>query len=359
MIEKLDILYREEYSNLFIETTVSQLGDKIENIKKVYDQLITDINNCQNDKQENLNKIAPIEKFENLDVDIKKLYDLKYVKFRYGNISNDRLEYVRSEIDNINAILLEVEQEKDITWIIYITTEEFVDNVDVFFNMQNFERVWLDSELSGTPKQYIDNLYKQISQKNLEIMQAKQELEDLKKNCTHILLSSYRQLQTYDKINKIKKFIIHDSKKTFYIVAWVPESDLNKISDKLDTCQNIEYTIGEKKLKKSPTKLKNNKLIKPFEMLVKMYGVPNSNEIDPTLFVAITAFIMFGFMFGDVGHGIVFLIIGILLRRKNKDFRRYFNISVEFPQQYLDFYMVVYLEKKILLKQNLLVQWRT
>lgn len=352
LIEKLDILYREEYSNLFIETTVFQLGNKIENVKKVYDELIIDINNCQKEKKEYLDKIAPIEKFANLDVDIKKLYDLKYVKFRYGNISNDRLEYVRNEIDNINAILFEVEQEKDITWIIYITTEEFVDNVDVFFNMQNFERVWLDSELSGTPKQYIDNLYKQISEKNLEIMQAKQELEDLKKNCTHILLSSYRQLQTYDKINKIKKFIMHDSKKTFYIVAWVPESDLNKISDKLDTCQNIEYTIGEKNLKKSPTKLKNNKFIKPFEMLVKMYGVPNSNEIDPTLFVAITAFIMFGFMFGDVGHGIVFFLIGILLRKNNKDFRRYFNISVEFLQQYLDFYMVVYLEKKTLLKQR-------
>ena len=83
--------------------------------------------------------------------------------------------------------------------------------------------------------------------------------------------------------------------------------------------QNIDYKIEEKSDNKSPTKLKNNRLIKPFELLVKMYGVPNNNEIDPTAFVAITAFIMFGFMFGDVGHGLVFLILGILLRFRSKD----------------------------------------
>lgn len=39
-----------------------------------------------------------------------------------------------------------------------------------------------------------------------------------------------------------------------------------------------------------PTKLRNNRLIKPFESIVKMYGTPNYTEMDPTFFVAITAF---------------------------------------------------------------------
>ena len=40
-----------------------------------------------------------------------------------------------------------------------------------------------------------------------------------------------------------------------------------------------------------------------------MYGMPKKGELDPTWFVALTTFIMFGFMFGDVGHGMVFLLI--------------------------------------------------
>lgn len=319
LIEELNILYREEYSNLFIENTVTQIGSKIEHVKNAYEELKNNINFCQKAKDEDLSKIASVEKLDKIDIDISKLYQLKYIKYRYGNIANEKLEEIREEIEDMNVILFEIEKQPDVTWIVYVTTEEFVDNVDVFFNMQNFERVWLDSNLSGKPKEYIDKIYKDISDKNYEIMNMQKEIEILTDNCRHILLSSYRQLQTYNKINKIKKYIMHDSKNTFYIVAWVPESELEKIVDKLDTCQNIDYKIEEKVGNKSPTKLKNNRLVKPFELLVKMYGVPNNNEIDPTAFVAITAFIMFGFMFGDVGHGLVFLILGILLRFRAKD----------------------------------------
>ena len=55
---------------------------------------------------------------------------------------------------------------------------------------------------------------------------------------------------------------------------------------------------------KPPTELKNNRIF-ALESLVRMYGLPSYNEIDPTAFVAITYFLMFGLMFGDVGQGLV------------------------------------------------------
>ena len=47
-----------------------------------------------------------------------------------------------------------------------------------------------------------------------------------------------------------------------------------------------------------------------------MYGIPNYTEMDPTWFVALTAFIMFGFMFGDIGHGLVVTIVGLILAKR-------------------------------------------
>ena len=46
--------------------------------------------------------------------------------------------------------------------------------------------------------------------------------------------------------------------------------------------------------------------------------MPKTSELDPTWFVAITTFFMFGFMFGDVGHGLVFLALGIILFLKKQ-----------------------------------------
>ena len=83
LIEELNILYREEYSNLYIENSVEQIADKIEKVKKAYDELNQNIEFCQKAKEEQVAKIASVEKLVNIDVDIKKLFDFKYMKFRY------------------------------------------------------------------------------------------------------------------------------------------------------------------------------------------------------------------------------------------------------------------------------------
>ena len=69
---------------------------------------------------------------------------------------------------------------------------------------------------------------------------------------------------------------------------------------------------------KPPTKLKNPKIFKPFEMYIKMYGLPDYHEIDPTIFVALTYSFIFGIMFGDVGQGLLLAIGGFLLYKFKK-----------------------------------------
>ena len=49
-----------------------------------------------------------------------------------------------------------------------------------------------------------------------------------------------------------------------------------------------------------------------------MYGLPAYNEIDPTIFVAITYSLIFGAMFGDAGQGLCLLIGGFLLYKFKK-----------------------------------------
>ena len=62
-----------------------------------------------------------------------------------------------------------------------------------------------------------------------------------------------------------------------------------------------------------PTKLENPKVFKPFEMFIKMYGLPKSGEMDPTIFVGIMYSFIFGAMFGDVGQGLLLFIGGAIL----------------------------------------------
>jgi len=51
-------------------------------------------------------------------------------------------------------------------------------------------------------------------------------------------------------------------------------------------------------------------------MLVTTYGRPSYGELDPTLLMALTFPFLFGAMFGDLGQGLVLLVLGILIHRK-------------------------------------------
>ena len=69
------------------------------------------------------------------------------------------------------------------------------------------------------------------------------------------------------------------------------EKDASAFMKDIEDDPNLFCVVEDDKNKiscKPPTKLKNPKVFKPFEMYVKMYGLPDYHELDPTVFVAIT-----------------------------------------------------------------------
>ena len=65
-----------------------------------------------------------------------------------------------------------------------------------------------------------------------------------------------------------------------------------------------------------PALLDNPTWMRKFEVFVRGFGMPAPNNVDPTPLLAITTPLMFGYMFGDVGHGAVLFFVGWLLRRR-------------------------------------------
>jgi V/A-type H+-transporting ATPase subunit I len=71
-----------------------------------------------------------------------------------------------------------------------------------------------------------------------------------------------------------------------------------------------------------PVSLKNRGIFGAFQQLVTTYGKPSYSEIDPTFLLTMTFPVLFGAMFGDVGHGLILTLLGILLAsRKIKALR--------------------------------------
>ena len=67
---------------------------------------------------------------------------------------------------------------------------------------------------------------------------------------------------------------------------------------------------------KAPMVMHNPWWAQPFELFARMLGTPAVNEADPSRLLAVLAPLLFGYMFGDVGHGLVLLLVGLLYRKR-------------------------------------------
>ena len=317
VLDELQIEKDDDYWNYNIINSVSEIKEKIDNINNQYTEYINKIVDLEKENELMQKNYDIIKNLVSVDSKIENLYNLKYMKFRYGTVPTKNLEEINKKIDNTDAIYFELKREEEYTWILYLTTEEFLGKVDSFFNIQDFERIWLPKEASGTPEEFINQIEKNIKENLTKIDKEKEELRNLRIDAKEILIGAYKQLLLYENVNILKKYIVHDQNGTFYIVLWVSKDNAENIKSILSNYKNVDYDIfDDDEDIQAPTKLKNIKIFRPFETLIKMYGVPNSKEIDPTGLVAITAFIMFGFMFGDVGHGLVIFILGLILAKR-------------------------------------------
>jgi V/A-type H+-transporting ATPase subunit I len=77
----------------------------------------------------------------------------------------------------------------------------------------------------------------------------------------------------------------------------------------------------------APTLLRNPPVVRDFEELLSLYALPNYREIDPTSVMAITFPVFFGFMLGDIGYGLIALLVAAALYRRMPKLR---HLSVIF-----------------------------
>ena len=68
----------------------------------------------------------------------------------------------------------------------------------------------------------------------------------------------------------------------------------------------------------APVALQNPGFLGAFETLVNTYARPRYEELDPTFLMAITFPLLYGAMFGDVGHGLVLALMGWMISRRAK-----------------------------------------
>ncbi len=98
------------------------------------------------------------------------------------------------------------------------------------------------------------------------------------------------------------------------IKGFVPKKQFKSLSQKVQQALSGRVLVIENQVGRNedpPTLIRHNRFVRPFEEITKLYGVPEYDELDPTPIIAITFPLLFGLMFGDMGHGLLLLVGGL------------------------------------------------
>ena len=98
--------------------------------------------------------------------------------------------------------------------------------------------------------------------------------------------------------------------------GWIPVDNEPEVKQLLDS-SGVYYEIrNAARGDNVPIKLRNNAFTHMYEVLTKMYGMPDYAEFDPTPVLAPFFSLFFAFCMGDAGYGVVLIILGFILKKK-------------------------------------------
>lgn len=264
-------------------------------------------------KQKLLYQIAPLDDFQ---VEIDEMFHFKYIKFRYGKMPTASYTKLREYSDNLDVIVYRISQDEEYSYVMYFTPASQELNMDSLFTSLSFERIRISDDIYGKPHEAMELLKLRLGVIEQDLKEL--EAETLKVTESHLaeLEEYYHYLVRLNGVFDVRHYAIHTDK-AFYLAGWIPDSQINKFKANVKITPELSYVIEDETAVRQtpPTKLSNPKFFRPFETIVKMYGIPAYGEVDPTVFVGITYMFLFGMMFGDVGQGLVIALIGYLLSK--------------------------------------------
>jgi len=159
---------------------------------------------------------------------------------------------------------------------------------------------------------------------------AKKEREKLRKLFAETAARYGTLLQTYHA--QLRHLVgifgaqsaLEEHESGYRLSGWIPRRETERFRNALKHAQIRFSPAGDD----APVRLSTPGIFRPFETMIRGFSYPAYNEINPTVPFAVAFIVMFGAMFGDVGHGLVLMLLGAGVRQYRKSYRDLGNIYI-------------------------------
>jgi len=323
----------ERVDPLTLETRVQAITTAVEELRQRLVQARNDVAQLQN-LLRTLQALAP------LGLPVEHMRQLRYVHLTSGLLPARNLLRLQESMARIVSVILPA-GEASANGRVLITAlclRRDRDVLDRALRSAQFEPLEVPAHLTGTPAEGTVQVSEQIVARQEVVVALEQERRALAER-VGAEIAALRTRIARERLLAEARGLMGHSERTALLSGWVPAVLTKALG------QTIHKAVGSRSVLQwsapdemesvrsghvpVPILLHNPVLIRPFERLLRAYGLPRYGEIEPTAVVALGFLTMFGFMFGDVGQGAVLFAAGFFMYRRMFRYRDYSIILME------------------------------
>ena len=244
-----------------------------------------------------------------------------FLRFRAGTVRGDRFEDFKKAVEVFPAVVLSLSREGEQTSALVVTMRRDDPQTDRIMTEYDFMETEITEEMTGVKEEVSGSITRKIIALTTEQEMISAESRAAVMEKKDDLLTLWENLKLNELYYRIQSFFSRTAR-TVLFSGWVPAAQAKLIGQVIERATGgscyVEWRDPERLEKEAkkrinvPVKLKNLKILSPFQMLVTNFSIPQYGTIDPTPIVAVLYLAMFGLMFGDVGQGLVIMAMGIL-----------------------------------------------
>jgi V/A-type H+/Na+-transporting ATPase subunit I len=324
-VKQLPMKKHEQADPLDVESTRLTVDEIEREVKSLVEGI-----NAENKNIEHLGSmLQQLTALSTVNLDFSQMNGSRYIHSILGMMPHDNIDRLRTSLSRIPFVLyvLSQQQQKAVVWL--AASSENAEVLNRASKSAYLDPLNLPEGMKGTPAQLIDSINVSIAESKAKIVKLQEQIQkvrdDRQEQVADLLWDLRSSHMTMNAIGRYGKL-----KYTYVIVGWLYSNYLPGLKENLRKISSeviIEARNADrsKESNEVPVALNNPSLFRPFQSTVTTYAQPKYNELDPTPLVAILFPLLFGAMFGDVGHGALIAIFGALVMSKKVKFLRMFG----------------------------------
>ncbi len=303
-----------------LEREVSNLVTKIDRMSSSLSSLDREISDLQDRER----ILLILERF---NLNPEALEEMRLIYTVAGTVPSRNADRLEKAFSTRSALFHHRALSEETEFIFVAAPSKYREEVEEILKTHHAELFKTPKGISGDLSEALETVDERLGKLRQEQKALQDSLGEVAETNRERLLGLREAAQ--DILTALRfKLDSFETERLVTVKGYVPRTEITRLRQELGRRLGGRVLVleGEAVSEGLPTSIRNPSMIRPFELITRLYGLPCYREIDPTPFLAVTFPLIFGLMFGDVGHGLLLLIVGAILgtcfrrRRELHDF---------------------------------------